>query len=123
MEMKGEKINVSNIEKNIRDTYDDLKKNSGIQKFFTGIENGAKTCFQCVVCRGIAGRNLSVYPGFLVSAVSRKRYKFQHLSYSMQLHIVRAITDFENHPFTHPEYPFITDHLYLGPLSIPVQLE
>lgn len=44
--MKGEKINVSNIEKNIRDTYDDLKKNSGIQKFFTGIENGAKTCFQ-----------------------------------------------------------------------------
>ena len=46
MEMKGEKINVSNIEKNIRDTYDDLKKNSGIQKFFTGIENGAKTCFQ-----------------------------------------------------------------------------
>lgn len=26
MEMKGEKINVSNIEKNIRDTYDDLKK-------------------------------------------------------------------------------------------------
>lgn len=46
MEMKGEKINVSNIEKNIRDTYDDLKKNSGIQKFFTGVGNSTKTCFQ-----------------------------------------------------------------------------
>ena len=44
--MKGEKINVSNIEKNIRDTYDDLKKNSGIQKFFTGVGNSTKTCFQ-----------------------------------------------------------------------------
>ena len=63
---------------------------------------------------GLLAGTFSVYPGFLVSAVSRKRYKFQHLSYSMQLHIVRAITDFENHPFTHPEYPFITDHLYLG---------
>ncbi len=30
----------------VSNSSDDLKKNSGIQKFFTGIENGAKTCFQ-----------------------------------------------------------------------------
>lgn len=31
LEMKGEKINVSNIEKNIRDTYNDVKKNSKLR--------------------------------------------------------------------------------------------
>ncbi len=48
MEMKGEKINVSNIEKNIRDTYNNVKKKSKLNKLLLQIEQTFATIFNLI---------------------------------------------------------------------------
>lgn len=48
LEMKGEKINVSNIEKNIRDTYTKVKTNSGFQKNVNYIGSQISTYFSAL---------------------------------------------------------------------------
>lgn len=45
MEMKGERMNVSNIEKNIRNTYDHVKKNSNLQGYLKKTGNGISAFF------------------------------------------------------------------------------
>lgn len=58
LEMKGENINVSNIEKNIRDTYNDVKKNSKLRHSFEFI--GRKLSDFFLTLGEIIGKFLSV---------------------------------------------------------------
>ena len=46
--MKGENINVSNIEKNIRNTYNEVKKNTEFQKFIQQVKNFFTLVFDAI---------------------------------------------------------------------------
>ena len=48
LEMKGENINVSNIEKNIRNTYNEVKKNTEFQKFIQQVKNFFTLVFDAI---------------------------------------------------------------------------
>ncbi len=48
MEMKGERINVSNIEKNIRDTCNNVKKNSRLKRYLAQLEENLTHLFNNV---------------------------------------------------------------------------
>lgn len=58
LEMKGKKINVSNIEQNIRDTYNEVKTDSGIKSFTNYI--GRKLDAFFLVCKKIIGKIFSL---------------------------------------------------------------
>lgn len=48
LEMKGKSINVSNLEKNIRDTYQQVKKNSKLRDLMNGIGQTASRCLNTI---------------------------------------------------------------------------
>lgn len=48
MEMRGVRINVSNIEKNVRDTYNDVKKNSKLKGTFLQVEEWFRRFFNAL---------------------------------------------------------------------------
>lgn len=58
LEMKGEKINVSNLEKNIRDTYNKVKTNSKFKNFTDSINRELNAIFG--VCKDIFGKSLAL---------------------------------------------------------------
>lgn len=58
LEMKGKKINVSNIEKNIRDTYTKVKTNSKIRNITDNVARELKAFFE--VCKEILDKSMSL---------------------------------------------------------------
>ncbi len=59
LEMKGEKINVSNIERNIRDTYNKVKTNSKFKNTTDYINRKLNAFF--AVCKEIFGKGMSLF--------------------------------------------------------------